>query len=125
MTNVKFALIEPTYSTTHKRLIMGVDPTIEHIEGYFAEQQLTLESELIPGSEKDRGVRYRLIFQRTERLENAVKSGATILLTHKRHRLTNAWALLDTSEQYIVHSDTAVEAVGDQINLGLIRKDQA
>lgn len=124
MTNVKFAVIVPTYSTTHKRIVMGSTPVVEHVEGHFADQQVTLESEIIPGTEQDRAVRYRLIFQRTERLDDVVRSGAIILITHRRHRLTNSWKVLAAQEQYIVHSDTDVQAVGDAVNIGLIRKDQ-
>lgn len=122
--NVKFAIVVPTYSTAHKRLVMGTDPVVENVPGKFVPQQLTLESEITQGTEKDRVIRFRLIFQRTQQLETLVKSGAIIVITHKRHRLTNSWALLDAPEQYIVNTDVNVHDVGDEINLGLVSKDQ-
>lgn len=122
--NVKFSISVPTYNTTYKRMVMGTTPIMEHVHGTLAELQPTLESEIISGQEKDRFIRYRLIFQRTIPLEDVLKSGAMIQITHKRHRLTNSWKVLPTTEQYIVESDTDIQLVGDSVNLGLVRKDQ-
>jgi hypothetical protein len=105
-------------------MVMGAEYTFENIPGRFAVMQTTLESEIVRGQEGDRVVRHRLIFQRTQALENALTSGSIITITHRLHRLTNAWAVVTENEQYIVESDTDVQFIGDEINLGLIRKDQ-
>lgn len=122
--NVKFAIAVPTYSAMHKRMIMGDGYTHENIPGRFAVMQTTLESEIVRGQDGDRTVRHRLIFQRTQALDDALTSGSIITITHRLHRLTNAWTTVTDNEQYIVESDTDVQFVGDDVNLGLIRKDQ-
>lgn len=125
MQTVKFAVIAPTYSTTHKRLVMGTDPVVEHVEGRLAPTRMTLEGENTSGDERTRPIGYRLIFQRTQALEDLVKAGSIILITHKRHRLTNSWRELNPSEQYIVNNETQVSDVGDEMNIGLVSKDQS
>jgi hypothetical protein len=121
--NIKFSISIPTYNSAHKRYVMGDTPVYTDLVGAFAEIQTTLESEIVRGSDGDRPIRYRLLFQRLPALDD-IRVGSIIEVTHKRHPVTNSWVKQSVIAQYIIQSETDVQFIGNEINLGLVRKDQ-
>lgn len=110
-TNVKFAVIGKVLDDTTG--VMFNSTVASGLEGNFTDMRDRLMG-LVSGTQpfnnvpaafklllENRGLMVDGLYQ--NKIETYLTEGATIQVTHRRHRITKQWVALTQPEQYVVH----------------------
>lgn len=124
--NVKFSVLTSQYDEDLRTRVLKPDPIISNVPGHLVDANSGLERTGSKGSEVDRSPRYRMNVKLSDAQLEKIASGATLLITHKKHLDIAKWLLLpiDKQQQYIVQMDADSGANSRYIALSLTRKDQ-
>jgi hypothetical protein len=106
--NVKVEILSLAYDSTKRIPYQQETPVAQHVTGHLQDMLNSTENDVLGVHERDRMGRYRFVFKSNATLDNLIREGYLVHVTHTRHPDTNAWVPLTTKEQYVIREISTI-----------------